>query len=394
MTPADVRGRTRLLILQPTPFCNIDCSYCYLPARNDRHRMPYEIVEAAVRFVFENALPAPDFTIVWHGGEPLVLPPAWYRKAFQHTASAAPTSAALPHAMQTNAMLIDDEWCELFRATPIKVGVSIDGPQWLHDQRRRTRTGSGTFVRVMRGIDALRRNGIPFHVICVVTDATLDVPDELMDFFLREEIRDVGFNIEEIEGVNRTSSLLQPGIEARYRSFFARVVARAQQACPPVTIREQQELLASLRHPSFGRFSRNTNNEPFGFITVSSRGTMFTFSPELAGLTDETYDDLSIGQLPDDTLSDILARPAFQRMWADIEQGVDMCRRSCAYFDLCLGGAPANKLAEHGRFAATETLYCRLAHQAVADVVLADLERGLGGFQHHFDISGRSIEPR
>ncbi len=115
MTPADVSGRTRLLILQPTPFCNIDCSYCYLPARNDRHRMPYEIVEAAVRFVFDNALPASDFTVVWHGGEPLVLPPAWYREAFRRAASAAPAGAVLPHAMQTNAMLIDDEWCELFR---------------------------------------------------------------------------------------------------------------------------------------------------------------------------------------------------------------------------------------------------------------------------------------
>ena len=72
--PADCSGRTRLLILQSTPFCNIDCEYCYLPARDDRHRMPFDIVESAVRFVFDNSLAAPDFTIVWHSGEPLVLP--------------------------------------------------------------------------------------------------------------------------------------------------------------------------------------------------------------------------------------------------------------------------------------------------------------------------------
>ena len=53
IAPADCAGRTRLLILQPTPFCNIDCEYCYLPARSDRHRMPFDIVESAVRFVFE-----------------------------------------------------------------------------------------------------------------------------------------------------------------------------------------------------------------------------------------------------------------------------------------------------------------------------------------------------
>ncbi len=105
MTPADCAGRTRLLILQPTPFCNIDCGYCYLPGRSDRHRMPFEIVEASIRFVFQHALAAPDFTVVWHAGEPLVLPVAWYRQAFAATASAAPAEhCARPfHSNQRHA---------------------------------------------------------------------------------------------------------------------------------------------------------------------------------------------------------------------------------------------------------------------------------------------------
>jgi len=377
LTPADVAGRTRLLILQPTPFCNIDCDYCYLPTRSDRHRMPYEVVEAAIRFVFDHDLPAPDFTVVWHGGEPLVLPVAWYRKAFQHAASAAPAGAILPHAMQTNGTLINDEWCRFFKDVPIKLGVSIDGPQRLHDRRRKTRSGAGTFSQVMRGIDKLRRHEIGFHVICVVTDATLEAADELMDFFLKEDLRNIGFNLEEIEGVNKSSTLLGQALEGRYRSFFARVIARAQQAYPPAVIREQQELLASLQHPAFGKLLQSTNNEPFGFMTVSSRGAIFTFSPELAGLSDPTYGDLAIGQLPGDTLADIFSRQPFQHIWADVDAGNKMCKASCRYFDLCLGGAPSNKLAENGSFATSETSYCRLAHQALADVVLANLELGL-----------------
>jgi uncharacterized protein len=382
LTPADVAGRTRLLILQPTPFCNIDCDYCYLPTRSDRHRMPYEIVEAAIRFVFDHDLPAPDFTVVWHGGEPLVLPVAWYREAFQHAASAAPAGAILPHAMQTNGILINDEWCRLFKEVPIKLGISIDGPQWLHDRRRKTRSGAGTFSQVMRGIDKLRRHEISFHVICVVTDATLEAADELMDFFLKEDLRNIGFNLEEIEGANASSTLLGQPLEGCYRNFFARVIARAQHAYPPAVIREQQELLASLQHPSFGKLLQSTNNEPFGFMTVSSRGAIFTFSPELAGLTDPTYGDLAIGQLPGDTLADIFSRQPFQRIWADVDAGNKMCKASCRYFDLCLGGAPSNKLAENGSFATMETSYCRLAHQVLADVVLANLEQGLRGGKH------------
>jgi uncharacterized protein len=376
VTPADCAGRTRLLILQSTPFCNIDCQYCYLPNRNERDRMPFEIVEAAVRFVFDNALAAPDFTVVWHSGEPLVLPVDWYRQAFEAVARGAPAGISVPHSVQTNGMLVNDAWCAFFREHSVRVGVSLDGPVRLHDLRRRTRSGQGTHARVMQGIDALRRNGVPFHVICVVGAAALDAADELMDFFIAEGIRDVGFNIEEIEGANRTSTLQQQDIDRRFRAFFARVLERAQAADPPVVIREREELLATLRHPAFGRLSHNSQNEPFGFISVSASGGLYTFSPELAGLSHPRYGEMAVGRIPAD-LASILASPEFQRMWAGIETGTRLCRRSCAYFDLCLGGAPVNKLAELGTFAGCETLHCRLSHQAIADAVLLQLENRL-----------------
>jgi uncharacterized protein len=379
VTAADCAGRTRLLILQSTPFCNIDCDYCYLPARSDRHRMPLEIVEAAVAFVFRHALPALDFTIVWHAGEPLVLPVDWYRQAFATVRRAAPEAAHIPHSVQTNAMLVTDEWCAFFRENDVRVGVSLDGPARIHDLRRVTRSGKGTHARVMKGIETLRRNGVPFHVICVVGADTLAAADELVDFFLSEDIRDVGFNIEEIEGVHRRSSLEQQGADAKFRMFFGRLLERAGTADPPLLVREQRELLEALRHPQFGRLARNSQNEPFGLLSVSSRGGLYTFSPELAGLTDPRYGDMAVGQLPGADLPSILSSPAFLRMWFDIEAGTESCKRSCPYFDLCLGGAPANKLAECGTFAARETMHCRLSHQAIADAVLLELEAKLRG---------------
>ena len=294
--------------------------------------MPFDIVESAVRFVFDNSLAAPDFTIVWHSGEPLVLPVEWYRTAFATVSRAAPAGTNIPHSVQTNGMLVDDEWCNFFHEHSVRVGVSLDGPAWLHDSRRRTRSGKGTHARVMRGIDALRRNGVPFHVICVIGARSLDAVDELMDFFIAEGIRDVGFNIEEIEGVHRSSTLQQDDVDIRFRSFFTRLLDRARAADPPLVVREREELLATLRHPSFGRLARNSQNEPFGFISVSSRGGLYTFSPELAGLTDPHYGEMAIGQLPGADLATIVAGPAFQRIWADIEAGTAMCRKSCCLF--------------------------------------------------------------
>jgi uncharacterized protein len=339
--------------------------------------MSFDIIESAVKFVFRHSLAARDFTVVWHAGEPLVLPVNWYREAFAAASQGAPPGTALAHAIQTNAMLLNEEWCEFFLQNSIRLGVSLDGPERLHDARRRTRTGKGTHARVMQGIELLQRRNVPFHVICVIGSDTLDATDEVIDFFLSHGIHDVGFNIEEIEGNNRTSTLQAIGARDRLSQFFARALVHAQAANPPLIIREHRELLGALQNPAFGRLSYNSQNEPFGFVSVSSRGAIFTFSPELAGLHDAKYGDMSIGRLPDDDLDSILANERFKMMSADIELGISKCRQSCKYFDLCLGGAPANKLAEHGTFATAETLHCRLYHQAVADAVLFDLEQRL-----------------
>ena len=74
--------RLRLLVLQPTPFCNIDCSYCYLSSRTSAARMSLETLDSACRRVFESPLLDRQLEVAWHGGEPLTVPLAWYEKAF------------------------------------------------------------------------------------------------------------------------------------------------------------------------------------------------------------------------------------------------------------------------------------------------------------------------
>lgn len=372
-----LRGSTRLLVMQPTAFCNINCEYCYLPHRNNREVMSVETVRRAAAFVFETGLNASDFTVVWHAGEPLVVEPKWYREAIATIQQAAPDKISVPQAIQTNGMLIDDEWCDLFIETGMRVGVSLDGTARLHDARRKTRSGKGTHASVMRGIDFLRRRGVPFHVICVIGQASLGAADELMDFFEAEDIRNIGFNVEEIEGSVQTSTLQEEGSADAFRSFFARTINRARAADPPILIREREDLLACLQDAAFGYFRYNSQNAPFGIITVSTKGELFTFSPELAGLVDDRFGDFSIGNLADATLDGILASPAFGDMWRGIDAGVHACQESCAYFNLCMGGAPVNKLFENKSFESTETMFCKLAHQAVADVVLAEIERDI-----------------
>src|SRR5258708_15580232 len=157
--------RIQLLVVQPTPFCNIDCRYCYLPDRTNKAVVAEATLANLCSQVFASGWVRDGVTIVWHAGEPMVLPIDFYRRAFRLIDGLKPTDLAVAHSFQTNGTLIDDAWCEFFAAEQISVGVSVDGPQPLHDINRRTRSGRGTFERTIAGIRRLRRHGAPFPVI-------------------------------------------------------------------------------------------------------------------------------------------------------------------------------------------------------------------------------------
>lgn len=368
LQPDRLRARTKLLVLQGTPFCNIDCDYCYLPDRAVKARMPMATIRESVRWIFENGLGRDDLTIIWHAGEPLTLPRAWYDEAFAAAREMAPPSWRRRHAFQTNGMLIDDLWCAFFAAYELRVGVSLDGPAGLHDLHRKRRNGKGSHEAVMRGVAALKRNRIPFHVICVVTEATLARPDELMDFFAGTGVTDVGFNIEEIEGINTGSSLAKDGIRGRFRAFFERAVDRA--ACHGIGLREVRGIVGAVADMPDKDWPGNDQNMPFTIVTVTHQGSIYTFSPELAGIAHPRLGSMALGHVGADSLADIVDGQIFQTLWAEIASGLDACTRNCAYFPICRGGAPSNKLGELGTFAGTETMACRLGQQEVAEVVL------------------------
>jgi uncharacterized protein len=114
----------------------------------------------------------------------------------------------------------------------------------------------------------------------------------------------------------------------------------------------------------------NEQVRPFGIINVDAGGNVSTFSPELLGLTDQSGQPFTVGNLINDSIDDILSSPSLLDLTRRVNDGVNNCRRSCEYFDLCGGGAPSNKFFETGSFESTETLYCRLTQKAVADVVI------------------------
>ena len=155
-------GPIGLVVLQSTGFCNIDCSYCYLPGRAVKQTMDLGTVRELSQLIFDKTLLNRELDIVWHAGEPLTLPPSYYAEAVEILEEARPREIIAHYGVQTNGTLIDDEWIDLFRRHKFTVGVSLDGPRDLHDRCRKFRNGLGSHDRVIAGISKLQAAGIPF----------------------------------------------------------------------------------------------------------------------------------------------------------------------------------------------------------------------------------------
>lgn len=365
--------KTDLIIIQPTPFCNINCRYCYLPARSSTKKISFETIGKIFERLFASPFVGEEITVVWHAGEPLVLPISFYEKAYavmqEHNTAGIP----IVMSFQTNATLITAEWCEFFKKYNAQVGVSIDGPQFTHDANRVDRSGKGTFDRALRGIRLLQDVDIQPPAIMVVTESALDYPEEVWKFFTETNIYRVGFNPEESEGFHEDSTLHNSQAEAKYGEFLKRILALSALNTTPTRIREFTGILNCLT--STDTINHAQDNAPMAILSFDCEGNVSTFSPELLTAKHQPYGDFLFGNVYDSSLEEIFNSAKFQVINNAIQEGVELCRQSCEYFAFCGGGSPSNKIAEQGTFVTTETNTCRLRVKIPVNLVLNQLEQ-------------------
>jgi len=335
------------VILQPTTLCNLDCAYCYLPLRHKERRMSPRVAAAVAETVNQWATQAARFSVVWHGGEPLAT-------GREQLAELMAPFTGVEHHLQTNATLIDDAWCEFFQTHDVHIGLSIDGPRRLTAQRV-DRAGRQAYQQIMRGAEALRRHGIAFAALCVVSDPSPALARELYPFFRELGCYALGINIEEREGVNTRSNA---HAEEDVRGFWAELTA-AWRADPAIELRDVEFAIryagALRRDEADAVLPRELDPIP----TIAYDGSVVLLSPELAGFTSPQYGDFASGNVTRTPLDDIVSGALESRWVAEYLRGIEACRDSCVYFGFCGGGHAANRYFEHGRFDTTVTEHCR-----------------------------------
>jgi uncharacterized protein len=167
--------------------CNLDCKYCFFLSKGRLYeggsqRMEDDVHDAYIRQLLA-AQPNSEVNIAWQGGEPTLMGLPFFRRSIELVAKYKKPGQKILHTIQTNGVLLDDEWARFFRAHGFLVGLSIDGPKDMHDAYRVAKGGRGTFDQVMRAWDCLVRNQVEVNILCTVHAANGDHGLDVYRFF-------------------------------------------------------------------------------------------------------------------------------------------------------------------------------------------------------------------
>lgn len=334
--------------------------------------MTVEVIDAIRSKLFSNLAPDAAPKIVWHAGEPTVVPVAWYEAAYEKLRPVTPAHGIF--AIQTNGVAISEAWIDFLKRSQTAVGLSIDGPQRFHDARRKTRVGKPTWSLVMCSLDRLQSAGLRPSVISVLHPECLSAADDFYRFYRDNKIDQISFSIDEVEGANATSSFDGADHKSAMTAFLSRILSLAFSDGYSLHVREM-ELIAKVL--AAGETADNEQVKPLDVIAVAANGDVTSFSPEFMELRSEAHNNFCFGNILHDTFADLLNDPALKKVADEISRGVELCLKTCRYFGVCGGGSPSNKMFENKSLQSSETSFCKLSVQAPADAFVGFLKERL-----------------
>ena len=196
--------------------CNLACEYCYYLEKGNLYPEKKTSIlsdELLDKFIqdYLNSQTMNEVLFTWHGGEPLMRPISFYKKALD-LQRVYGRGRQIDNSIQTNGTLLTDEWCIFLKENNFLVGISIDGPQEFHDEYRRNKQGLPSFYKVKKGIELLKKHGVEYNAMAVVNDYNVDYPLEFYNFFKEIDCHYIQFSpiVERIAEQTKGTKLTHP----------------------------------------------------------------------------------------------------------------------------------------------------------------------------------------
>lgn len=172
--------------------CNLDCTYCFFLSKealypDSKHRMSNATLETYIRQLLESHR-TPSVTIAWQGGEPTLMGLDFFKLSVEYVKKYRRPDQQAQYTFQTNGILLNDKWCDFLKENNFLVGLSMDGPEKIHNTYRVNKGGLGTFSQVRRALDYLNKHSVDFNILCTVNAANQYHGREVYKFF-RDELK-------------------------------------------------------------------------------------------------------------------------------------------------------------------------------------------------------------
>ena len=192
MTQLEVPRAFHIMAKPTGSACNLNCDYCFFLKKERLYpgsdfRMSDEVHEAYIRQLLE-AHQVPSVTVAWQGGEPTLMGLDFFRRSMELQKKYQKPGTQIENTFQTNGILLNDEWCQLFHENNFLIGLSMDGPKEFHDAYRKDKGGHGTFDRVVKAARLLQKHKVEFNILCTVNATNSQHPLDVYRFF-RDELK-------------------------------------------------------------------------------------------------------------------------------------------------------------------------------------------------------------
>lgn len=322
--------------------CNLACHYCYylkkegLYPKGESLRMPLSILE---RYIVQHigGCSDPVIQFSWHGGEPTLLGIDYFRKIVSLQRKHQPRHQRIVNGIQTNGTLLDEDWCHFLSEEGFGVGISIDGPQEIHDLYRVTGGQGPTYRDAMRGYELLQKHRIPCDILCVVHNENVRHPLEVYRFFKKIGAQSISF-LPLVEPQPQEESGVSPrSVPAEALGEFLCAIFDEWKRWDIERVRvemfEEVTRSAFSQEPALCIFRKTCGDVP----VVEHNGDFFSCDH----FVDRKH---RLGNIQETSLVDFLESPV-QRAFGEAKWGTlpRFCR-SCEVLDMCYGGCPKDRI--------------------------------------------------
>jgi uncharacterized protein len=345
------------IYVMPKPIgstCNINCTYCYylekdvLYGKNRNNAMNNELLEKFTKEYIQ-AQPTPHVMFTWHGGETLMRGIGFFKKAIEYQKMYG-YGRQIENSLQTNGILLNDEWCRFFKENNFLIGISLDGPEHCHDKFRVDQRGSGTFLKTMRGVELLKKYGVDFNILAVVNNYNVNYPLEVYNFFKSIGAHFIQFTpvVERMDERPDGLKLLSPknNQEVKVTDWSVEALAFGKFMTTIFDEWVKQDVGTYFVTMFDATLAGHVGQPPPMCVWAKNCGhaAAMEFNGDVYSCDHYVFPEYKLGNINDSTLASMMLSPVQRTFGTDKYDKLPSQCKSCTYLKLCHGECPKNRI--------------------------------------------------